>query len=125
MIEVLATNDPVKLSFAQAILKEAGIEAVLYDSIHRYRACRDYPYGGTSEGMLPPNQADQVNPAVSDWLRLHNVWTGSEIAPSLLRPEYLAYTDPDGETHKIIGVPAERYIGNEDARGGFGAIAIP
>ncbi|ESQ13358.1 MAG: glycosyl hydrolase family 57 [Thiohalocapsa sp. PB-PSB1] len=106
-------------------LNEAGIEAVLYDSIHRYRACRDYPYGGTSEGMLPPNQADQVNPAVSDWLRLHNVWTGSEIAPSLLRPEYLAYTDPDGETHKIIGVPAERYIGNEDARGGFGALQYP
>ncbi|HCR65588.1 MAG: DUF2007 domain-containing protein [Oceanicaulis sp.] len=31
MIEVLATNDPVKLSFAQAILKEAGIEAVTLD----------------------------------------------------------------------------------------------
>lgn len=106
-------------------LNEAGIEAVLYDSIHRYRACRDYPYGGTSEGMLPPNQADQVNPPVSDWLRLHNVWTGSEIAPSLLRPEYLAYTDPDGATHQIIGVPAERYIGNEDARGGFGALQYP
>lgn len=106
-------------------LKEAGIEAVIYDSIHRYRACRDYPYAGTSEGMLPPNPADQVNPAVADWLRLHNVWTGSEIAPSLLRPEYLTYTDPDGVTHRIIGVPAERYIGNEDARGGFGALQYP
>tara|TARA_E500000318_G_scaffold23340_1_gene23731 strand:+ start:313 stop:534 length:222 start_codon:yes stop_codon:yes gene_type:complete len=31
MIEVLATNDPVKLSFAQAILKEAGIETVTLD----------------------------------------------------------------------------------------------
>lgn len=31
MIEVLATNDPVKLSFAQAILKEAEIEAVTLD----------------------------------------------------------------------------------------------
>ena len=31
MIEVLATNDPVKLSFAQAGLKEAGIEAVTLD----------------------------------------------------------------------------------------------
>jgi hypothetical protein len=106
-------------------LNAAGIRAVLYDSIHRSRACRDYPYGGTSEGMLPPNRADQVNPPVSDWLRLHNVWTGSEIAPSLLRPEYLAYTDPDGVTHKVIGVPAERYIGNEDARGGFGALQYP
>lgn len=31
MIEVLATNDPVKLSFAQAVLKGAGIEAVTLD----------------------------------------------------------------------------------------------
>lgn len=106
-------------------LNEAGIEAVIYDSIHRYRACQDYPYGGITEGMLPPNPADQVNPPVDDWLRLRNVWTGSDIAPSLLRPEYLAYTDPDGTTHKIIGVPAERYIGNEDARGGFGALQYP
>lgn len=106
-------------------LNQAGVRAVLYDSIHRYRACKDYPYGGLSEGMLPPNPADQVDPPVNNWLRLHNVWTGSEIAPSLLKPEYLAYTDPGGVTHKIIGIPAERYIGNEDARGGFGALQYP
>ncbi len=106
-------------------LNQAGIQAVIYDSIHRSRACKEYRYGGVSEGMLPPNRADQVNPPVDDWLRLHNVWTGSEISPSLLKPEYLAYTDPDGVTHTIIGVPAERYIGNEDARGGFGALQYP
>lgn len=32
MIEVLNTNDPVKLSFAQAVLKEAGIKAVVLDA---------------------------------------------------------------------------------------------
>lgn len=32
MIEVLNTNDPVKLSFAQAVLKEAGISAVVLDA---------------------------------------------------------------------------------------------
>ncbi|WPL18562.1 Glycosyl hydrolase family 57 [Thiorhodovibrio winogradskyi] len=106
-------------------LNQAGIRAVIYDSIHRYRACRDYPYGGPTEGMLPPNPAEQSNPPASDWLRLGNVWTGSEIAPSLLKPEYLAYIDPEGAEHKIIGVPAERYIGNEDARGGFGALQYP
>lgn len=106
-------------------LNQAGIESVMYDSIHRARACRDYPYAGPTEGMLPPNPADQVNPPASDWMRLHNVWTGSEIAPSLLRPEYLAYTDPEGGVHKVIGIPAERYIGNEDARGGFGALQYP
>lgn len=106
-------------------LNEAGITAVIYDSIHRYRACRDYPYAGIGEGMLPPNEAEQVNPPVNDWLQLHNIWAGSKISPALLRPEYVAYEDPDGKIHKIIAVPAERYIGNEDARGGFGALQYP
>ncbi|MBL8659806.1 MAG: hypothetical protein JNM75_08630 [Rhodospirillales bacterium] len=103
-------------------LIEAGVEAVIYDSIHRFRACRDYPYAGMSEGMLPPNRAEQVDPPAHDWLQLHNIWAGSKIAPSLLRPEYVAYEDPGGRVHKMICIPAERYIGNEDARGGFGAL---
>ncbi len=103
-------------------LRQAGIEAVIYDSIHRFRACRDYPYAGMNEGMLPPNPAEQANPPADDWLQLHNIWAGSQIAPSLLRPEYVAYEDPDGNSHQVIAVPAERYIGNEDARGGFGAL---
>lgn len=106
-------------------LNEAGISAVIYDSIHRFRACRDYPYAGLSEGMLPPNPAEQVNPAVDDWLQLHTIWAGSKISPSLLRPEYVGYEDADGNWHKLIAVPAERYIGNEDARGGFGALQYP
>ena len=106
-------------------LVEAGVEAVIYDSIHRFRACRDYPYAGLSEGMLPPNAAEQVNPAMDDWLQLHNIWAGSRISPRLLKPEYVGYEDPDGQIHRIVAVPAERYIGNEDARGGFGALQYP
>jgi hypothetical protein len=106
-------------------LREAGVEAVIYDSIHRFRACRDYPYAGPEEGMLPPNPAEQANPPVDDWLQLHNIWAGSEISPRLLRPEVIRYEDPEGQPHTIVGVPAERYIGNEDARGGFGALQYP
>lgn len=106
-------------------LKQAGVEAIIYDSIHRFRACRDYPYAGMSEGMLPPNPAEQVNPVMDDWLQLHNIWAGSKISPGLLKPEYVGYEDVDGTVHKMICVPAERYIGNEDARGGFGALQYP
>jgi len=106
-------------------LLEAGVEAVIYDSIHRFRACQDYPYAGINEGMLPPNPAEQVNHPEDDWLQLHNIWAGSKISPNLLRPEYVQYEDPDGAVHKIVAVPAERYIGNEDARGGFGALQYP
>ena len=31
VIEVLSTNDPVQLSFAQAVLRDAGIDAVTLD----------------------------------------------------------------------------------------------
>lgn len=34
----------------------------------------------------------------------------------------LYYEDHQGQRHEIIGVPAERYLGNEDARGGYGAL---
>nr|VFJ66208.1 MAG: Glycosyl hydrolase family 57 [Candidatus Kentron sp. DK] len=106
-------------------LVESGIEAVMYDSIHRFRACREYPYSGINEGMLPPSPSDQENPPANDWFWLHNIWVGSQIAPSVLKPEYVKYEDPEGKVHKIIAVPAERYIGNEDARGGFGALQYP
>lgn len=106
-------------------LREAGVDTVIYDSIHRARACKGYPYGGPQEGMLPPNPAEQENPEVRDWLQLQGVWAASKISPSLLRPEYIRYEDPDGKRHTIIGVPAERYLGNEDARGGFGALQYP
>lgn len=106
-------------------LNKAGVKAVIYDSIHRYRASKNYPYAGTQEGMLPPNLTDQVNPQITDWLQLHNIWAGSLIAPSVLKPEYIQYEDIDGNVSKIIGIPAERYIGNEDARGGFGALQYP
>ncbi len=103
-------------------LKQVGINAIMYDSIHHFRACKDYPYAGSSEGMLPPNQADQENPAANDWLTLNNIWAPSKISPQLLKPCMLRYTDHAGHSSEIIGVPAERYLGNEDARGGYGAL---
>lgn len=32
MIEIETTNDPVKLSFIQAVLKDAGIKAIVLDA---------------------------------------------------------------------------------------------
>ncbi len=106
-------------------LLEAGITAVVYDSIHRFRACQSYPYAGKNEGMLPPNLAEQENPPATDWMQLQNVWAASPISPSLLRPSWIRYEDADGHEFRIIGIPAERYLGNEDARGGFGALQYP
>ncbi|EDN67380.1 glycosyl hydrolase, family 57 [Beggiatoa sp. PS] len=103
-------------------LKKAGVNAIIYDSIHHFRACQDYPYGGSGEGMLPPNKAEQKNAPVDDWLALQNIWAASKISPKLLKPCILYYTDHRGQRHEMVGVPAERYLGNEDARGGYGAL---
>lgn len=103
-------------------LREAGVNVVIYDSIHHFRTTEQYPYAGHTEGMLPPNPADQVNPPVDDWLQLHGIWAPSKISPQLLKPCMLSYTDHLEQEHHIIGVPAERYLGNEDARGGYGAL---
>lgn len=103
-------------------LKKAGVKVVIYDSIHHFRACKDYPYAGPPEGLLPPSLADQENPPVKDWLQLNNIWGPSKISPQLLKPCILYYLDHQGQRHEIIGVPAERYLGNEDARGGYGAL---
>lgn len=32
MIEVFATNDPVQLSFVEAVLKESGVKPIILDS---------------------------------------------------------------------------------------------
>ena len=103
-------------------LKKAGVKAVIYDSIHHFRACKEYPYSGSGEGMLPPNLAEQENPAIADWMSLDCIWAPSKISPTLLKPCILSYCDHAGKHSEIIGVPAERYLGNEDARGGYGAL---
>ena len=74
-------------------LNEAGIQAVIYDSIHRFRSCKEYPYAGIEEGMLPPNPADQRNPPRS-WRETaaYSPWNG--FASSTGKSEPLAMTTP-------------------------------
>lgn len=106
-------------------LKAEGIEWTLFDSIHLERAVENYPH--TNASNLPaPNRADQINPAIPDeqWVQLNNLWAPSKVAaPFAYRPHYAQYVDPNtGQAEKLVTVPAARYEGNEDGRGGFGAL---
>ena len=58
------------------------------------------------------------------WKQLNNIWAPTPVAvPFSYQPRYVQYTDPtSGTQKKVIAVPAARYEGNEDARGGFGAL---
>jgi len=107
-------------------LAAEGISWVLVDNIHFDRACANYPHTNASN-LFAPNRADQVNPdpAASGgaWVQLNNLWAPSRVsAPFGYRPHCAQHVDPaSGAVSRIIVVPAARYEGNEDGRGGYGA----
>lgn len=100
-----------------------GIEWVLIDNIHIERTAENAPTGNQS-GIKRPNRADVRNPNPGDWVQLNGLWAPTPISARWAhQPRYVSYTDPaTGNVHRIIGVPASRYIGNENGRGGFGAL---
>ncbi len=104
-----------------------GIEWSLVDSIHLERATVGYPHTNASN-LYAPNKADQINPDIAasggQWVQLNNVWAPSKVAaPFAYRPHQVQHVDPaTGAISRIVAVPAARYEGNEDGRGGFGAL---
>ncbi|NUM71719.1 MAG: T9SS type A sorting domain-containing protein [Ignavibacteriaceae bacterium] len=104
-------------------LKDEGIEWVLVDNVHFDRAAQGYPFS-TGGNLYEPNKADQINPNPGDWVQLNGLWAPTRNSAAWgRRPHYAKYIDPaTGQETKIIVVPADRYMGNEDGRGGFGAL---
>ncbi|MCF8305444.1 MAG: T9SS type A sorting domain-containing protein [Ignavibacteriales bacterium] len=104
-------------------LKSEGIDWALIDNVHFERACNGYPFdlGGN---LWEPNESDIVNPDPNDWVQLNGLWAPTKVSARWSRqPRYVEYIDPaTGQSVKMIAVPADRYLGNEDGRGGFGAL---
>jgi hypothetical protein len=117
---------PPENAFAEHIipaLVDEGIEWVMVDNIHFDRTCENYPYS-TSGNLYEPNRADVVNADPGDWKQLTNLWAPTQISAGWgHRPHVAEYIDPGtGIPKRIIVVPTSRYLGNEDGRGGFGAL---
>lgn len=104
-------------------LADEGLEWALVDNIHFDRSAQNYPYN-TAGNLYEPNKADVQNPDPNDWVQLNNLWAPTKISAQWgHQPHYVEYTDPEtGESARIIAVPTSRYLGNEDGRGGFGAL---
>jgi len=106
-------------------LVEEGMEWVIVDNGHLFRTVSDFPWSSASS--CKPNAADLVNGSAdslgSEWVQLPNVWAPTKVlAPWSYQPHYVQHVNPEtGETQKIIAVPAARYEGNENGRGGYGA----
>ncbi len=104
-------------------LRAEGLEWALVDNIHFDRACAGYPWNAGGN-LAEPNRADQRNPNPQDWVQLNNVWAPTRNSGGWgRRPHFVEQIDPaTGQRQRIIAVPADRYLGNEDGRGGFGAL---
>jgi hypothetical protein len=104
-------------------LRAEGIEWVLVDNIHFDRAATGYPFS-TAGNLYEPNPADVRDANPGDWVQLTGLWAPTAISGGWgHRPHYAQYRDPSsGQLSRMVVVPADRYMGNEDARGGFGAL---
>lgn len=104
-------------------LVDEGIEWALVDNIHFERAVKSYPFdkGGN---LYEPNKADIQNENPNDWIQLNGVWAPTKVSAKWARqPHYVENINPEtGEKIMMIAIPADRYLGNEDGRGGFGAL---
>ncbi len=117
---------PPETAFSERMipgLVEAGVEWIVVDNVHFDRTLPDYPYSSGSN-LIPPNQADQRSQASVSWLELNDLWAPGHVsAPWGYQPHRARHVDPaTGQASEIIVVPGARYEGNEDARGGFGAL---
>jgi hypothetical protein len=111
-------------------LVDEGLEWAMVDNIHFNRACNGYPWV-KGENLYPPNPADQRNVNPGSWVQLNGLWAPSKVSAWADRPHWVEMIDPatgktaltpEGKKARIIAVPTERYMGNEDGRGGFGAL---
>lgn len=119
---------PPECAFSETMipaLVDQGLEWVIVDNGHFDRACKNYPWVDATS--IRPNPADQVNsdPATigSQWLQLNNVWAPSKVsAPWGYQPHRIKYVNPaTGAEQLMTAVPAARYEGNENGRGGYGS----
>ncbi len=106
-------------------LVEEGLDWVIVDNGHLFRTVEDFEWNSGSS--CRPNKADVRNGSstnlASTWVGLQNVWAPTKVlAPWSYQPHYVRHVDPaSGTVRKIIAVPAGRYEGNENGRGGYGA----
>jgi hypothetical protein len=104
-------------------LRATGIDWALVDNVHFDRAAANYPFN-TGGNLYEANKADVRNADPADWVQLNNVWAPTRISGGWgHRPHFVQHRDPaTGQVYRMIAVPADRYMGNEDGRGGFGAL---
>ncbi|MBI5058220.1 hypothetical protein HZB60_00395 [candidate division KSB1 bacterium] len=104
---------PPELAFSERIipvLAECGLSWCFVPSNHLSRACSNFPmvYGTGGENCNPPNPADQVNPASSNWfsLTISRGCTPTDAVPFGFQPHRAQHINPaTGVAAQVIVVP--------------------
>ncbi len=104
---------PPELAFSERIipvLEELNIDWCFVPSNHISRACSDFPLvlGTGGENCNPPNRADQINPASSQWfsLTISRGCTPTDAVPLAMQPHYCEHVDPQtGVASRVVAVP--------------------
>ena len=108
-------------------LRAEGLEWVIVGSNHLSRACTDYPFDATEDNTVPPNAADQLNPAQGTYyeMSIDRGITTKDAYPFALRPHYAQYIDPvSGEISRIIVVPMAQGMSWDDGYAPYGTSDI-
>lgn len=113
---------PSEMAFSTRLIKplaEEGIAWTVVSGEKISRANANFPviYGSGGINCDPPNKADQVNPAQSDYYRL-SISRGcapAEAYPQAFTPQRARSIDPaTGQVHEIIVVPATQSLSWKD-----------
>ncbi|MCB9357821.1 MAG: hypothetical protein H6505_04525 [Calditrichaeota bacterium] len=113
---------PPEIAFSQRIipvLRDCGLDWTFIASTHLSRACANFPLtlGTGGENCNPPNLADQLNPAQSNW-RTQTISRGcspTDAVPFGFQPHRAIYVDAQtGVADTIIVIPVAMAMSWED-----------
>ncbi|MBP3298754.1 MAG: hypothetical protein J6L73_03630 [Muribaculaceae bacterium] len=104
-------------------LVRQGLEWVMVDNSHFDRTCEGHPWI-KNFSLVETNKADVLNANPGDWTQITGLYCPGKISAGWgHRPHWMKYVDPaTGQEYKMIAVPTSLVFGNEDGRGGFGAL---
>lgn len=113
---------PSEMAFSTRLIKpfvEEGIAWTFVSGEKISRACANFPvvYGTGGINCDPPNRADQLNPAQSDWFReqIDRGCSPAEAYPYAFTPQRSRCIDPaTGTAYEMIVVPCSQILGWKD-----------
>ncbi|MBK6765050.1 MAG: hypothetical protein IPG71_01715 [bacterium] len=113
---------PPEIAFSSRIipvLRDCGVTWTFIASTHLSRACANFPvtYGTGGENCNPPNRADQLNPAQTNW-RTQSISRGcspTDAVPFAFQPHRAFYVDAaTGALDTIVVVPVAMSMSWQD-----------